>query len=1169
LGGANFVPLNDADPPGSAPAGTEKPTAPASAGNGNPLSHVTSSLRRAGSTVKRLGRKILLDTTSVVLPERFNGRHAEVGSRRVGTSNAWETTNGDNDRTNGAASSPPSQLATRRVSKRYLDLGPLDPRRLREGLAGSSGFGAERSKVPPEGYVNVWQGNFRRWQKRWVVATVPGVLTMHNRSSKLGPSVSVDLTNATVLVAGSAEIGEETTHNTNHHGNKTNSQKHGKESGTARQFLVVTPDKTFRIRALHSNARALWVECVRNSAAKLERARALVRARSVAGGGSFASRKNGSFRIDGTRGGFSGGSGIIPEGTPHMTSIGNQAETPERSKSLSRPPSGRSAKKDLRKLTIQVNAERTPGFHSRTHSAVSELALAEKKNLLKALFTDPTQNPELHNARTSAFAAAQACVSGGGVLGSINGFLMGKQSDNSDKGDSLRSSSSFEDGKMGDTDPDANLETKKTPKNVLDAVHLLDAAYTNTINGLIQQLATASEKAERLTLRSTHLAHALAEFTGVVPSPSGGDIDHENGNGFGAQTQPNVVTPGQASFANALQSHNSFDGNAPESSAYSENDPDKDSDDSDDSDAYGSVLSFATGVSGGSFGGGGVSDLGNVDDVDLLVAAEVVNRHDFVLSKSFKIEKNESGGTFPVGNDDDVSLSGSAHTSVSDASDDDENSDDENDDETDELNFAPRERLPAPQPLNQSFSLWSILKQSIGKDLSRISMPANINQPLTLIQRTVEDFESLDLLYKAIECDGESGSTNSTNRVALLAAFAASSYASWYGRAQKPFASTLGETFDWVSSDGLVKIVCECVVYDPPVAAFHAKGTTPNGTPFEVHGEGMGTSKFYGRFVQVNVNGGLHLVLPTTGEKYSWSKAAMHVHNVISGKVWVDMVGQVDVLAHPVVRLDTGKKVGGESAVFKLLKGAKPTAGKQDTRGTLVGEIFDKHGVKTGDLHGNCLNEVFLTPVESYRGAAPILRTEAVGSTNETPIWQFGGLAPDAQRQYGFTKFAITLNELTLEGVRNLPPTDSRFRPDMRALENGEPTEASAAKLAIEDQNRALASDRRKAGEKYVPAWFEKRKEETCVGCPGPFGKNCNAITNATSLWVYCGAYWEQRESGTYHSPPVVHDPRFDVFGLAVEYRNERDRRRGKLLAQGQRNGLDAPPVAQVERLSL
>ena len=44
----------------------------------------------------------------------------------------------------------------------------------------------------------------RRWQKRWLAATTPGVLTMHRRSSKIGPSVSVDLSLAAVLVADEA-----------------------------------------------------------------------------------------------------------------------------------------------------------------------------------------------------------------------------------------------------------------------------------------------------------------------------------------------------------------------------------------------------------------------------------------------------------------------------------------------------------------------------------------------------------------------------------------------------------------------------------------------------------------------------------------------------------------------------------------------------------------------------------------------------------------------------------------------------------------------------------------------------------------------------------------------------------------------------------------------------
>jgi hypothetical protein len=65
-------------------------------------------------------------------------------------------------------------------------------------------------------------------------------------------------------------------------------------------------------------------------------------------------------------------------------------------------------------------------------------------------------------------------------------------------------------------------------------------------------------------------------------------------------------------------------------------------------------------------------------------------------------------------------------------------------------------------------------------------------------------------------------------------------------------------------------------------------------------------------------------------------------------------------------------------------------------------------------------------------------------------------------------------------------------------------------------------------------------------GKVAPFGKHVNTLENRTSLWVYKGAYWEQRLTGEYVDPEVVTDERFDVFGLAAAWRAERDRRREK-----------------------
>lgn len=49
------------------------------------------------------------------------------------------------------------------------------------------------------------------------------------------------------------------------------------------------------------------------------------------------------------------------------------------------------------------------------------------------------------------------------------------------------------------------------------------------------------------------------------------------------------------------------------------------------------------------------------------------------------------------------------------------------------------------------FSLWSVLKNGIGKDLSNIAMPVVFNEPLSFLQRMVEYMEYAQLLRYAAE----------------------------------------------------------------------------------------------------------------------------------------------------------------------------------------------------------------------------------------------------------------------------------------------------------------------------------------------------------------------------------------------------------------------------------
>ena len=79
-----------------------------------------------------------------------------------------------------------------------------------------------------------------------------------------------------------------------------------------------------------------------------------------------------------------------------------------------------------------------------------------------------------------------------------------------------------------------------------------------------------------------------------------------------------------------------------------------------------------------------------------------------------------------------------------------------------------RSRIPDKPDI--SFSLWSIMKNCIGKDLSKIPIPVNFSEPISFLQRLNEDFEYSEVLDRAAEAKDD------YEQLALVAAFTVSSY---------------------------------------------------------------------------------------------------------------------------------------------------------------------------------------------------------------------------------------------------------------------------------------------------------------------------------------------------------------------------------------------------------
>ncbi|GMH35424.1 hypothetical protein BSKO_03292 [Bryopsis sp. KO-2023] len=463
-----------------------------------------------------------------------------------------------------------------------------------------------------------------------------------------------------------------------------------------------------------------------------------------------------------------------------------------------------------------------------------------------------------------------------------------------------------------------------------------------------------------------------------------------------------------------------------------------------------------------------------VDD-ELIRALEVVRRVEYATRGKPNAEFEEEGeGQEPPadGMEED------------DPEDEDNGSGGREDSEVSSPTGSVRSRLPCPRPLRRGFSIWSILKNAIGRDLTRITLPATINEPLSALQRVAEEFEYYSLLEKAAECD------DPQQRLVYVVAFALSSYASGLPRDNKPFNPLLGETFEW-QDDG-IRLLAEQVSHHPPVSCFNARGVSANGgePSFEVHGELELRSKFWGKSLYVYPTGRCELFLSARKEWYVWNKSNISIHNIIIGRLWLDFYGEVVVT----------NRTSGACATINLPK----CGGYMDRRGKVEGSVKDSAGEVSHTVSGNFRSVISAVDVRS--GSSDGEEAREVFRCNEPP--------EDSEEQYNMTKFAIGLNDVRRVGMSQLARTDARFRPDVRALENGEFEVATSEKLRLEEKQRHTRRVRKEAGLKYSPVWFGLRDEsdKELVKTMGWKGR---------SAWDFRSEYWKKDANELELSPDI------------------------------------------------
>ncbi|MCJ1466528.1 hypothetical protein MMC07_005148 [Pseudocyphellaria aurata] len=377
-----------------------------------------------------------------------------------------------------------------------------------------------------------------------------------------------------------------------------------------------------------------------------------------------------------------------------------------------------------------------------------------------------------------------------------------------------------------------------------------------------------------------------------------------------------------------------------------------------------------------------------------------------------------------------------------------------------------KRRRAVPPPAVNPPSLIGFLRKNVGKDLSTISMPVSANEPLSLLQRASEQLEYSTLLDEAA-----TSATTSADRLLFVSAFAISYMSSSRVKERairKPFNPMLGESYELVREDRGFRFLAEKISHRPVRMA--CQGESENWTFTQ---SPMPTQKFWGKSAELVTEGRVRVVLHSTGDRFSWSPATSFLRNIIAGEKYIE----------PVNTMTINNEATGEHALVTFKTGGMFSGRSED----VVVQTFGSHG-----------DELSVGLVGKWTASLTV--TEHGTPKSEPPIWSVAELVPDVSKRYGLTTFAASLNEITPLERGRLAPTDSRLRPDQRAMEEGDFGKAEEWKARLEEGQRARRKGLEERGEDWVPRWFGK-----VSGGEGD------------EVWVAIGGregYWEERERG-------------------------------------------------------
>jgi len=233
-------------------------------------------------------------------------------------------------------------------------------------------------------------------------------------------------------------------------------------------------------------------------------------------------------------------------------------------------------------------------------------------------------------------------------------------------------------------------------------------------------------------------------------------------------------------------------------------------------------------------------------------------------------------------------------------------------------------------------------------------------------------------------------------------------------------------------------------------------------------------------------------------EHYSWKKVTTCVQNLIVGTPWIDNYGDMIITNHrtgEVCKLTFKARGWRGKDAYEIRGFASDSTGKEvwevagrwnerlvaRRAGKGNGDDLGSDAVAAGavqvqddDHHDPATPGASLHAKSRSGGGAS--RADSILPKQVLLLWKRDAV-PSTPVPFNLTAFAMTLNDCPEELKDHLCPTDSRLRPDQRAMENAEFDLANSEKQRLEEKQRAKRR-LQPPGKIHQPRWFKRNAQD-------------------------------------------------------------------------------------------